>query len=181
MIDSALAFDFGVSTGVAVAGRDPKPIGTGPGLGPLRIETHAIKLGKPDWEERDRMGVFVDRLDALIEEVAPDAIAYEEVSFGVKGRGALWIRRCEGYLLGTAYRHGILVHGINVMTLKSWARKNGSEYEKKSGMPTKQMMIDRARAFDWVDPDAVAKSALDDCSDSAWAAHWIMTHASPAG
>lgn len=179
MIESALGFDFGVSTGVAVARRD--------GGGPLRIETHPINLGKPDWPEKERLGVFVEELDRLIDEVAPDAIAYEEVSFAVKGRGALWIRRCEGYLLGACYRNGmgspdhpgILVHGINVMTLKSWARKNGSRFVEKSGMPTKEMMIERAAAFEWVDPEEIPKRALDDCSDAAWAAHWIMTHASP--
>jgi Holliday junction resolvasome RuvABC endonuclease subunit len=175
----ALGFDLGTSTGVAVAVGGP-PSG-------ITIWTKAIVLGKPGMDPRDRVGIFVDRLDALIDAEAPDIICYEEVGFGVSGRGALWIRREEGVLLGECHRRGILVVGLQVPTLKAWAGKQGAARKGKiiaktgafnphAGPVTKEGMHELARRLGWVGADA-----KDDESDAAWAAHWGVCHAATGG
>jgi Holliday junction resolvasome RuvABC endonuclease subunit len=171
----ALGFDFGTSTGVAVADG-------GPASG-VSIRTERIVLGKPAMDPRDRVGIFVDNLDALIDVEAPDIICYEEVGFGVSGKGALWIRREEGVLLGECHRRGILVVGLQVPTLKAWAGKHGAArqgkilaktgaFDPNAGPVTKDGMYELARRLLWVGSDA-----KDDESDAAWAAHWGVYHA----
>lgn len=72
--------------------------------------------------EQERMAAWGQGLVGVLDEMAPEAVGFEEVRHMV-GQGARYILMQQGVLLHLCNERDIMCAGINVATLKAWARR----------------------------------------------------------
>ncbi len=104
-------FDLGLLTGYCVWDHKHQAVAT---LG--TIDVRSIE------DPNKRMGEWRYRMISILRR--GDAVAYEEVRH-MKGQGARWIYFQQGILMAQAANVNMLCAGVNVSTLKAWARRYG--------------------------------------------------------
>ena len=107
----AVGFDLGLCTGYCVWDHKHQAVATLGTIDVRKIEDPVKRMG--EW--RHRMVTVLHR---------GDAVAYEEVRH-MQGQGARWIYFQQGILMAQASEKNMLCAGVNVSTLKGWARRYG--------------------------------------------------------
>ena len=148
-----LAFDLGRTSGWAV------------------LDGKHLKTGSYRAKGDDEAAVFVDWsawMSALVSLENPEAIAYEDVFFN---RGKSYIPGMKALLFVKASYMGLTCFGVDVMTLKKFARGWDPGVSKWTG--SKENMHDALAHTRYVD----SRKMDEHETDAAWAAIWLDENA----
>jgi len=155
-----LAFDLGRHTGWAV------------------LENGKLKTGSYMARGQDEASVFIDWsawVSTLVSLENPEAIAFEDVRFN---RGRSFIPGMKALLYVKASYMGLTCFGVDVMTLKKFARKWESPIGKWTGAKLdmkRALMRQRGSVYG---PSVELVADMDDNEvDAAWAAIWLDENA----
>ncbi len=161
-----LGLDLGLCTGYCVWDHKHQALATLGTIDVRKIEDSVTRMG--EW--RHRMLVVLNRADA---------VAYEEVRH-MKGQGARWIYFQQGILMAQAEQAGMLCAGVNVSTLKAWARRYGlpakTRTEDLPGALTNAEDMQFHLACTILDPERVygpTSQVGEDAAMATWVAVWL--------
>ncbi len=130
-------------------------------------------------DEDHRVHAWAGQLRALwLRDGLPEAVAFEEVRH-MHGQGARYILMQQGILLDWCFEHEVLCAGVNVATLKAWARRYGTgvamtDNSKKLLGPTLKNAADMQQHLALRLPvDTQAWDMSEDECMATWAALWM--------
>ena len=102
-----------------------------------------------------------------------EAVGFEEVRH-MHGQGARYILMQQGILLDWCYGHEVLCAGVNVSTLKAWARRYGTGGDKDLMGPALKNAADMLDHLARRLPvDTMAYAMTQDEAMATWVALWV--------
>ncbi len=162
-----LGLDLGLCTGWAVWDCDRN-----------RLHRHGVIDVRKIEDEHQRMYAWAEDLRRALSGRV-EAVAFEEVRH-MHGQGARYILMQQGILLDWCFGHEVLCAGVNVATLKGWARRYGTGvpmggYGAADTLgPTLKTAADMQHHLDRRLPVSTnAYQLTEDEAMATWAALWL--------